>query len=73
MTSVAFLPVAWVRLEHYCGLTGEPPATVQNRIRAGKWREGFHWKVRERRRWVHLERAQAWVEQDDAEVQQAWR
>lgn len=66
-----FLPVAWMRLEHYCDLVGEPPDTVRNRCRTGQWLEGHHWTTRGRRMWVHLPRAQAWVE-GDAEIK-AWR
>lgn len=74
MTDVlAFVPVVWIRLDRYCELTGEPIATVRDRCRQGEWREGYHWRTRGRRMWVHLPRAQEWVENDAEELVQAWK
>lgn len=55
--------LVWVRLPKYCELTGEPPATVANRMKSGGWIQGVHWRTGpDRRRWVNLPQAQAWVE-----------
>lgn len=63
MTDNVFLPVAWMRLERYCALTGDNAATVHSRRKSGQWIEGHHWKLApDRRVWVHLPRAQEWVE-----------
>jgi len=62
------LPLRWIQLERYCELTGETKMAVHRRRQAGKWVDGVHCQVRDRRVWVNLEAAQKWVEGD-----RAWR
>lgn len=61
-----FLPIRWVQLERYCELTGESKNAVHQRRQAGKWVDGIHCRVRDRRVWVNLEAAQKWVEDEAA-------
>jgi hypothetical protein len=61
-----FLPIRWVQLERYCELTGDSPMAVHKRRQVGKWLDGVHCRVRDRRVWVNLEAAQKWVEGEAA-------
>ena len=38
------LPLAWVRAERYCELSGEPMNTVRGRVSSGIWLQDLHFK-----------------------------
>jgi hypothetical protein len=44
VTVPAPLPVYYVKLSVFEGLTGYSPDAVQKKIRRGEWREGVHWR-----------------------------
>lgn len=62
MNAPVYIPLRWVTLAKYCELTGESGNAVHARRRRGDWIEGVHCRVNQGKVWVHLERAQRWVE-----------
>ncbi len=54
--------VKWVKLAHYCELTGETRNAVYQRRYSGKWLGGVHCQIRDRALWINLPEAQKWVE-----------
>lgn len=59
--------LSWVKLEKYTELTGDTPDAVNARRKQGKWLNGIHVKVVERRIWVNLIEANKWVEEWEPE------
>ena len=52
----------WVKLKHYCALTGETSDGVHSKRRAGHFIDGVHTKIADDGNlWVNLEAAQKWV------------
>lgn len=53
----------WVRLSRYCELTGETPAAVDNRIRAGVWLRDVHARRPDgsKELWVNLRAVNDWA------------
>lgn len=54
-------PVVWVKLKKYAELTGDTPASVHARRRAGKWLDGVQCKVVDDMLWINLAAAEKWV------------
>jgi hypothetical protein len=53
---------ALVRLSRYCEVTGDTRDAVHARRKSGAWADGIHCHVGpDRRLWVNIGRAQAWV------------
>ena len=54
----------WIRIERYCETTGEPHNTVLDRIRAGIWAAGKHYKrTGPRTLWINAIEADKWISQ----------
>lgn len=56
-------PMVWVKLEKFCSDRGEDRQAVLSRIRAGKWLEGKHTKMKDGRRYINVAEADRWVEE----------
>jgi hypothetical protein len=58
------IKLAWIRAPQYCELKGEPMETVQERIKAGRWIAGKHYKrTGPRTLWIHWENVNEWLDQ----------
>lgn len=68
----AALSINWIRAEKYCALTGDPIHSVHERIRAGVWAAGKHYKrTGPRTLWINIRSTEQWIEQQpDAETAQ---
>jgi hypothetical protein len=55
-------PVVWVKLAHYCKMTGDSRSAVYSRRQRGDWVDGIHCIVRGRHVWINLPEVQKWVE-----------
>lgn len=53
----------WVKLKKYCADSGETPASVHAKRRAGQFIDGVHTRVADDGNlWVNVEAVDAWVE-----------
>jgi hypothetical protein len=55
-------PFSWVRLPHYCAITGEAPSVVHARRYNGRWLDGVHCRVIDHALWINLAAVNAWIE-----------
>lgn len=63
MEVTAVLPIDWVKATKYEELTGHTVGQVRHLRRSGVWLEGRQWKFGpDGKVWVHMKRAQKWVE-----------
>lgn len=62
VASIYPYPIRWVTVDRYCELRGDTVKAVRCRRAAGKWVDGIHTMVRDRRLYVNLPEADQWVE-----------
>ena len=64
MEAKGVVPLKWVKLNHWCNLTGDTRDAVYARRKTGKWTDGVHCKVRDGNLWVNVIEGQSWVESE---------
>ena len=64
MNSNDLVSLKWVKLKHWCNLTGDTRDAVHARRKNGKWTDGVHCKVRDGTLWVNTLEGQSWVESE---------
>lgn len=62
VSETAQLHNPWVKLKKYCEDYGDTPSAVHQRRAAGKWKDGVHCLVRDRKLWINLQEVRKWVE-----------
>ncbi len=56
-------PHKWVRVNKYCELTGDTPASVHARRHKGQWLDGKHTIIApDGKLWINTEETEKWVE-----------
>jgi len=59
----------WVKLKHYCALSGDTPYAVHAKRRKGSWLEGIHCQLGpDGNVWVNLVEVETWVENSNRSI-----
>lgn len=59
------IPKKWIKLSVYLQEHKENYSAVYERIRKGKWRDGIHYKMKDRRYYINEPAIQEWIESGD--------
>mgnify|MGYP003625770231 CR=1 FL=1 len=64
MNTNELVALKWVKLKHWCNLTGDTGNAVHARRKTGKWKDGVHCMVRDGNLWINIREGQSWIESE---------
>jgi len=57
------IPIKWVKLKHYCALSGDTPDAVHAKRRKGQWLDELQCRIApDGNLWINLDEVEKWVE-----------
>jgi len=57
------VPIKWVRLKHYCALSGDTIDAVHAKRRKGQWLDEIHCRIApDGNLWINLHEVNKWIE-----------